>query len=118
MPQVPTIEVIKFVLWVRGMERAVRFFRDVMGLAVRFQSDGWSEVGRGDVVIGLHAGADERPRQTGLSFQVADLDAIIAAVAAAGVQVTQAPTTRPGEPVRLAEVLDREGNLWMLTERV
>lgn len=118
MPQVPTIEVIKFVLWVRDMERAVALFRDGLGLTVRMQSAGWSEVGRGDVVIGLHAGAGEAPRHTGLSFQVSDLAATIAALNDAGVQVTQPPTVRPGEPIRIAEVLDLEGNFWMLTERV
>lgn len=50
------VECVKYLLYVQDMSRAVQFYRDVLGLTVRMESPGWSEVARGDALIGLHAG--------------------------------------------------------------
>ncbi len=39
---------------VADMDRAVRFYRDVLGLAVKSQSPGWSEIDLDGTVLGLH----------------------------------------------------------------
>lgn len=112
------IECIKTLLYVADMPRAVRFYRDVMGLAVKLESPGWSEVVRGDTIIGLHAGGDGAQRITPLSFQVPDVDAALKEIERGGGRIVRPPESRPGEPIRLASFADPEGNVVMLTQSI
>ena len=43
--------VIKFVA---DMDRTVKFYRDVLGLPIKFQSPGWSEFVTGETILALH----------------------------------------------------------------
>ena len=43
--------VIKFVA---DMDRAVTFYRDVLGLPLKFHSSGWSEFVTGETILALH----------------------------------------------------------------
>lgn len=99
-----------FMLMVADMDRAVRFYHDVFGLPIRMQSPDWSELGSADGVVALHGGAKREPRDTGLGFDVDDLEAACAAVTRGGGTVVRPPQTRPGEPIRLATVEDSEQN--------
>ena len=112
------IETIKFVLMVRDMERAIAFYRDTMGLRLLLQSAVWSELARGDAVVALHAGGGERVRGTGLSFQVADIQAACDRAVAGGATLQRGPEHRPGDPVKLAELVDPEGNVFLLSQSV
>lgn len=110
------IECIKHVLYVVDMDRAIRFYRDAVGLTVKMQSPGWSEVTRGDTILGLHAGSDGKARETGLSFQVTDIEVACAELCQTGATLIDPPESRPGEPIRLARIADTEGNVLMLTQ--
>uniref|UniRef100_A0A7C2JY62 Glyoxalase n=1 Tax=Schlesneria paludicola TaxID=360056 RepID=A0A7C2JY62_9PLAN len=110
------VECVKYLLYVQDMSRAVAFHRDVLGLTVRMESPGWSEVARGDALIGLHAGGDGQQRVTALSFQVTDLDAALNEITSRGGRVVDPPESRPGEPIRLARFADTEGNVVMLIQ--
>lgn len=112
------LERIKFVIWVHDMDRATEFYRNVVGFSLRFQSPGWSELQHGDVILGLHAGATDDVRSTGLSFQVANLDAAISAIVQAGGTLHGPVISEPSEPIRRAELIDPEGNQFMLTQWV
>jgi len=112
------IEAVKFVLMVRDMDRAVAFYRDAMGLRLVLQSAVWSELGQSDAVVALHAGGGERVRGTGLSFQVDDIQAACVRAVAGGAELQRGPEHRPGDPVKLAELVDPEGNVFMLSESV
>ncbi len=112
------VECIRTVIYVREMARAVKFYRDVIGLTVISQSEHWSEVGRGDAVIGLHSGGDEQVRETGLSFQVSDLEAACQEAVDGAATLVQPPVSRPNEPIRLAEIVDPEGNRVALVQFV
>jgi len=112
------IQAIKFVLWVADMDRAVVFYRDVIGLKEKFATPGWSELTYGDAIIGLHGGGDESVKSTGLSIQVSDVDAACEQVAAHGGKIVSPPQAREGEPIKLATVADTEGNQLMLTEYI
>ena len=46
---------IKFVA---DMDRAAKFYRDVLGLPLKFQSPGWSEFETGDTILALHPGSE------------------------------------------------------------
>ncbi len=112
------IEAVKFVLMVRDMDRAVAFYRDGMGLRVVLQSAIWSELAHGDAIVALHAGGGEHERGTGLSFQVTDIQAACDRAVAAGATLRRGPDHRPGDPVKLADLVDPEGNGFMLSQSV
>lgn len=112
------IESVTFMLMAQDMDRAVAFYRDVVGLEVRSQSTMWSELAHGDAIVALHGGGDGGFNETGLSFQVPDIDSACAQVEAGGAGIRMAPEDRPGEPIKLAELTDPEGNGFTLTQYV
>lgn len=42
------------IVFVSDMKRAVSFYRDVMGLALRFESPGWTEFATDGATLALH----------------------------------------------------------------
>ena len=97
--------VIKFVA---NMDRAVSFYRDTLGLALKFQSPGWSEFLTGETTLALHAAdADHPAGAVRLGLRVPDLRAFYQEMTAKGVQFTLPPTMQFG--VLLAEFVDSEG---------
>ena len=100
------------------MDRAVAFYRDVIGLEPRFSSPMWSELTFGDAIVALHGGGSAELRSTGLSFQVEDLSSAVREIERGGGRVTREPEDRSGEPTRLAGVVDTEGNAFALTQMV
>lgn len=103
-------------LMAQDMDRAVAFYRDVVGLTERFSSDDWSELAFGDAIIALHGGGVGAVNPTGLSIQVEDVDQACVAIAAAGAKILTQPVERPGEPIKLGEFQDLEGNQVMITQ--
>ena len=112
------VDALYYMLMVVDMDRAVGFYRDVVGLKVRSQSDAWSELVFGDALLGLHGGGSGALKETGLGLQVADLEAACGDVSKGGGSVVKEPSDRPGEPIRLAQVSDTEGNILSLTQYV
>jgi catechol 2,3-dioxygenase-like lactoylglutathione lyase family enzyme len=49
---------IKFV---DDMDKAVTFYRDTIGLALKFQSPSWSEFATGETTLALHPATTEKP---------------------------------------------------------
>lgn len=112
------VESVKFMLMAEDMHRAIRFYRDVIGLEVKFESPEWTELTFGDAVVALHGGGTGAYRKTGLSLQVKSIAAACKEIEAGGGKIASPPMARPGEPIKLAEVLDTEGNAFSLTEYV
>ncbi len=102
----------------QNMERAVRFYRDVIGLKVEFESADWTELSFGSAIVALHGGGTGAYQKTGLSLQVRDIVSACKEIEAGGGKVASQPQTRPGEPIKLAEVMDTEGNVFSLTQYV
>ena len=50
--------VIKFVT---DMNKAVEFYRDTLGLTLRFESASWSEFATGETTLALHPASDKNP---------------------------------------------------------
>ena len=50
--------VIKFVA---DMDKAVKFYRDVLGLNLKFESPGWSEFATGETTLALHPASGKNP---------------------------------------------------------
>jgi len=98
--------VIKFV---SDMDRAVRFYRDVLGLPLKFQSPGWSEFSTGETSLALHPASEKNPPGSiELGFGVSNLERFHLEMSARGVQFTLAPTKQDFEGT-LAQFLDSEG---------
>src|SRR5262249_3492447 len=67
------------------MDRSVRFYRDTLGLKLRFQSPDWTEFDMGTTTLALHGGGKPAPPRTGpaeshagsasIGFSVQNLDA-------------------------------------------
>ena len=110
------IEALKFLLYVQDMERAVKFYRDTLGLRARLETPHWSELFFGDSILALHAGGTGQRTETGLSIQVAELDTACQEAEAGGASIESPPEARPGEPIKLATLRDPEGNVFSMSE--
>jgi Glyoxalase/Bleomycin resistance protein/Dioxygenase superfamily len=65
--------VIKFVA---EMGKALRFYRDVVGLTLKFESPGWSEFLTGETTLAPHPASEKNPAgKVELGFTVADVEA-------------------------------------------
>jgi lactoylglutathione lyase len=110
------------IVFVSDMTRAVSFYRDVMGLPLRFESPGWTEFATEGATLALHASeaspADTSPADTenphpvpagrcrpGLS--VPNLDDFHQQMVERNVPCLQEPTETFG--VRIAQYVDPDG---------
>ena len=112
------VQKVKFMLIAQDMERAVKFYSSVFAFQEGFTSEHWSELLFGDAIIAFHGGGDGAPNPTGLSIQVDNAAATVAAITVAGGTILEAPEEREGEPIKLGRFRDAEGNEVMLTEWV
>jgi len=97
--------VIKFVA---DMDQAVRFYRDILNLPLKFQSPEWSEFVTGETTLALHPASPKNPAGTiQLGFGVPDIQVFHMEMMAKGVKFTLPPTEEEG--ATLARFLDSEG---------
>ena len=104
---------------VSDMDRSVRFYRDALGLKLRFQSSEWTEFDTGTTTLALHGGGKPQARQgqdtehaagvASLGLNVADIDAAYRTLKERGVIFVMDPTVREGERIRLAVFVDPDG---------
>lgn len=106
----------KFLINVTNMDRAVRFYRDVIGLEVEVCSPYWSELTFGTATIALHGGGDGSFATTGLSFTVRDIHVACEAIVAGGGSIRAEPEDRGEEGICLAMLTDTENNGIMVSQ--
>jgi lactoylglutathione lyase len=105
---------------VSDMSRSVAFYRDTLGLPLKFESPGWSEFQTGATTLALHlirarvggedrAPAEPRAGTCSIGFSVEDLEATHRELAARGAQFVRAPTVQADEGIRLAVSIDPDG---------
>ena len=99
------------------MNRAVEFYKSVLGAEVLKQNDIMAELGLCGSIIGIHSGGEGKRTWTGMSFQIADVVVCAEEVVAAGGGLTNEPKPENGEPPHLAMCVDTEGNQFMLTRK-
>src|SRR6267142_645496 len=98
---------------VSNMDRSVEFYRDQLGIPLKFQSPGWTEFQTGATTLALHIGearqenapSGDPSKQAGtcsIGFNVADLDKTYADLQAKGVIFVMPPTLRDDQGNRLA----------------
>ena len=106
--------------------RAVAFYRDVVGLPLKFSDEkfqyaGFDAGGVSFAVAGGHevkAAREGKPENhTGIGICVPDVDAAYAGLLTAGATDRMSPRPSPEPGVRMAYVADPEGNLVELLDR-
>lgn len=105
---------------VSNMDRSVEFYRDKLGISLKFQSPEWTEFDTGSTTLALHGGGvpDQAPpagdpsKRAGacsIGFNVEDVDKTYAELQAKGIRFVMPPTQREGEGIRLAVAIDPDG---------
>ena len=88
-----TMKLTYAIKFVADMDRAVVFYRDTLGLPLKFSSPGWSEFDTGETTLALHPASAANPAgSVELGFGVSDLQPFYEAKAHAGVRFTMLPT--------------------------
>src|SRR6516164_7038894 len=97
---------IKFVA---DMNKAVTFYRDVLGLQMKFESTGWTEFVTGETTLALHPASDKNPAgKVELGFTVPNVEAFYRDMSAKGVLFSMPPKKQDFGGV-LAQFVDSEG---------
>jgi predicted enzyme related to lactoylglutathione lyase len=78
--------------FVGNMDRAVRFYRDTIGLPLKFDSPDWSEFSTGETTLALHPASEKNPAgRIEVGFGVPDLQAFHESMKAKGVNFIVEP---------------------------
>ena len=100
--------------YVADMDRAVAFYRDTVGLPLKFASPGWSEFVTGETTLALHQATSDSPAGTcEVGFGVADVEAFHREKVAVGFEFPRPPRDEHG--VKLATMRDCDGTVISLS---
>ena len=105
---------------VSDMDKSVEFYRDKLGLTLKFQSPEWTEFLTGTTTLALHGGgvartgppAGDPSKQAGacsIGFNVENVDETYAQLQAKGIRFVMPPTQREDEGIKLAVAIDPDG---------
>jgi lactoylglutathione lyase len=101
---------------VSDMAKSVEFYRDKIGLQLKFETRDWTEFITGSTTLALHGGGvPSKPQEKGaagfctIGFNVKDIDAAYVDLKNKGVQFVMEPMVREGEGIKLAVALDPDG---------
>jgi catechol 2,3-dioxygenase-like lactoylglutathione lyase family enzyme len=95
--------------FVADMDRAVKFYRDVLSLPLKFQSPAWSEFATGETTLALHPASEKNPAgRVELGFSTPALEKFHQDMTAKGVRFSMPPTKQDYGNM-LAEFIDSEG---------
>ena len=105
---------------VSDMNRSVEFYRDKLGILLKFQSPDWTEFQTGTTTLALHGGgvkqdpsaAGDQSKNAGtcsIGFNVDDVDKTYAELKAKGIFFVMPPTQREGEGIKLTVCVDPDG---------
>lgn len=94
--------------YVADMDNAVAFYRDKLGLELKFQSPSWTEFNTGETTLALHDASESHPAgSASIGFAVGDIDEFYETAQRDGIRFTSEPTETFG--VRIARFEDSEG---------
>jgi len=111
------VELVEVVLYVRDMQRAVRFYRDTVGLDLNYEDERWTTFQTGACTLALHVieRRDLGTAEPDPTFLVNDASAERARLFAAGVEVTE--IREPVAGVQVFDARDPDGNRFSLESR-
>jgi len=105
------------IVYVSDMQRSTAFYRDVLGLPLKFTSPGWTEFNTGTTTVALHTTGDARvplaqgrppAGQAHIGFIVDDIQTIYEALRAQDVYFSL-PPSKQVSGVTLAVLHDPDG---------
>ena len=110
------------IVFVSDMQGATSFYRDVLGLPLRFASTEWTEFATDGATLALHATdaaagespAVKNPGACRIGLHVADVDAFHARMVEAGVPCVEAPRVEFG--AKLAQYSAPDGMVFSVGE--
>jgi len=105
---------------VSDMQASVEFYRDKLGIPLKFQSPDWTEFQTGATTLALHGGGvvgttpptgdpTKHAGSCSIGFNVNDVDKTYEELKAKGIRFVMPPTQREGEGIKLAVGLDPDG---------
>jgi len=105
---------------VSDMAKSVQFYRDTLGIPLKFESPEWTEFATGATTLALHGGGVAREyHDTGdqsktagscsIGFNVEDVDKTYEDLKAKGVRFVMPPTRRDDQGIKLAVAIDPDG---------
>lgn len=104
---------------VSDMRRSVEFYRDKLGIPLKFESPEWTEFQTGATTLALHGGGVPREGRGGgqdkeagtcsIGFNVEDVDKTYEELKGKGIFFVMPPMQREGEGIKLAVCLDPDG---------
>ncbi len=104
---------------VSDMARSIEFYRDKLGIPLKFQSPDWTEFLTGTTTLALHGGGipgqasggstDKDAGTCSIGFNVDDVDKTYQELIAKGINFVMPPTQREGEGIRLPVCIDPDG---------
>ncbi len=106
---------------VTDMGRSIKFYRDMLGLPLKFESPKWTEFQTGATALALHGDGIPNPNPASgtdqkqlagtcsIGFTVENLQKAYEELKAKGVNFTMPPTQREEEGIKLAVCLDPDG---------
>jgi len=106
---------------VSDMNRSVEFYRDKLGIPLKFQSPDWTEFLTEGTTLALHGGGKAAQPTSGppdqsakaatcsFGFNVANVDQTYADLSSKGVHFVMPPMLREGEAIKLAVCTDPDG---------
>ena len=109
--------------YVHDMERAKAFYMSVFDVEPVFESPGWTPLDFGPIELALHilypnSTEPEAPLpHAGLNLEVDNIEAIQARVEQQGGSLTELREPSGGVPVRVATLVDSEGNGFELRQQ-
>ena len=115
---------------VSDMNRSVEFYRDKLGIPLKFQSPDWTEFQSEGTTLALHGGGSPPPSASGpaaasskagvcsFGFSVSNLEQTFAELSAKGVRFVMPPRTQEAEGIKLAVCIDPDGLPISFTESI
>jgi lactoylglutathione lyase len=105
---------------VSDMQRSVEFYRDKLGIPMKFQSPEWTEFATGTTTLALHGGgvpstqppAGDPSKVAGacsIGFNVDDVEKTYEELKAREITFVMPPMQREGEGIKLAVAIDPDG---------
>jgi lactoylglutathione lyase len=104
---------------VSDMARSIEFYRDKLGIPLKFESPDWTEFQTGTTTLALHGGGvkqesvqSDQSKFAGtcsIGFNVENIDKTYEELKARDINFVMPPTQREGEGIKLAVCLDPDG---------
>jgi lactoylglutathione lyase len=116
------------IIGVSDMAHSVKFYRDTLGLPLKYETKDWTEFASDKTTLALHSGPKASKEELGpgqivagkcsIGFVVPDIEESFKELQSKGVHFVMLPQQREGEGIKLAEFVDPDGLVISLSQAV